>query len=164
MSKHRVRLYAEVGRRAPLHAGGAPKVLLAYMPPEEQARILRSSTLRRVSGRTITDVDQLQEILADIRHKGYSVAVGDVDPDVHSIAAPIRDHTGCVLAAVSVAGPRHRFAPEKVEHCIRLVCRAAARISRLLGHLPAREEQAIEAGEPYFGQLKALEPMTTLAQ
>ena len=164
MSKHSVRLYAEVGRRAPLHTGGVPKVLLAYMPPEKQARILHPGTLRRVTEHTITDIDQLQEILAEIRLRGYNVAVDDLDPDVHSVAAPIRDHAGCVVAAVSVAGPSHRFPPEKVEHCIQLVCQAAARISRLLGYPAAREEQPAEAGSPRFNQFGAPEPSTAVAR
>lgn len=161
MSKHSVRLYAEVGRRAPLHAGGVPKVLLAYMPPEDLARILRPGTLERVTARTITDPDQLDEILEEIRCRGYHVSVGDLDPDVHSVAAPIWDHTGRVVAAVSVAGPSHRFPPKKVEQCIQLVCRGAATISCLLGCLPLCEEQSA-AGDPYFGQRHSPEPMTTV--
>ncbi len=42
VSAHSVRLYAEVGRRAPLHVGGVPKVLLAYLPPEERESILHA--------------------------------------------------------------------------------------------------------------------------
>ena len=139
-SKHSVRLYGEVGRRAPLHVGGAPKVLLAYMPPEERARIIGGRALPRVTESTVTDAGQLEEILAQIRRDGYTVTVGDLDHGAHSIAAPVRDHTGCVVAALSVAGPSHRFSPEKIQCFIQLVCRAAARISSCLGYDPPQPE------------------------
>jgi DNA-binding IclR family transcriptional regulator len=142
VSAQSVRLYAEVGRRAPLHVGGVPKVLLAYLPAEDRHRILQRSTLPRITEETVVDPDALERSLAQIRRNGYNVAVGDLDPAVHSIAAPIRDHAGRVVAAVSVAGPSHRFPPAKVEATIQLVCQSAAEISRLLGHRPPSGEQA----------------------
>jgi IclR family KDG regulon transcriptional repressor len=141
VSAHSVRLYAEVGRRAPLHVGGVPKVLLAYLPSEERERILRGGALSPITDQTITDPDALEGALAQIRRDGYNVSVGDLDPEVHSIAAPIRDHAGQVVAAVSVAGPSHRFPPAKVEETIQLVCQAAAEISHLLGHGQAAESR-----------------------
>ena len=143
VSAHTVRLYAEVGRRAPLHVGGVPKVLLAYLPAAERAQILRSGTLAPITDQTTVDPDELEETLAQIRRDGYNVAVGDLDPEVHSIAAPIHDHAGRVVAAVSVAGPSHRFPPAKVESTIRLVCRSAAEISRLLGYRTAVGEPKV---------------------
>ncbi len=95
-----------------------------------------------MTDQTVTDPDELEEILAQIRRDGYNVSVGDLDPAVHSIAAPIRDHAGRVVAAVSVAGPSHRFPPAKVESTVQLVRRSAAEISCLLGHRPAAGEWA----------------------
>ena len=142
VSAHSVRLYAEVGRRAPLHVGGVPKVLLAYLPAGERRRILGRGPLPLMTPETVVDPDVLEQGLAQIRRNGYNVSVGDLDPAVHSIAAPIRDHAGRVVAAVSVAGPSHRFPAAKVETTIQLVCRAAAEISRLLGYIPAMGEGA----------------------
>lgn len=139
VSAHSVRLYAEVGRRAPLHVGGVPRVLLAYLPADERKQILHSGNLRQLTEQTVVDPDALERALAQIRRNGYNVSVGDLDAEVHSIAAPIRDHTGQVVAGVSVAGPSHRFPPSKVEETIRLVCNSAAEISRLLGYRPLSE-------------------------
>jgi IclR family KDG regulon transcriptional repressor len=141
MSQHSVRLYAEVGRRAPLHVGGIPKLLLAYLPADERRRILHHSSLNVITDLTITDPDELERHVAQIQTHGYHVSVGDLDPDVHSIAAPIYDHSGQVVAGLSVAGPSPRFPPDKVQEYIDLVCQAAARISHLIGYTETAEAQ-----------------------
>jgi len=139
-SKHSVRLYAEVGKRVPLNAGGVPKVLLAHLPPDERSRIIRQEPLPKFTDQTITDPDELEEVLAQIRHDGYTIAINDLETVTHSIAAPIRDHSGRVVAGVSIAGPSHRFSPEKIRRFTRLVCDAAGQISNLLGY---RNQNAI---------------------
>jgi IclR family KDG regulon transcriptional repressor len=133
-SARSVRLYAEVGRRAPLHVGGVPKVLLAHMAPTERAEVVHGAPLSRITDRTMTDPDILEKILDQIRRDGFHVAVGDLDEHVHSIAAPIRNHTGQVVAAISLAGPSHRFPPDKIQRNIDLVCTAASEISTRLGY------------------------------
>jgi IclR family KDG regulon transcriptional repressor len=158
VSAHSVRLYAEIGRRAPLHVGGVPKVLLAYLPAKERERVLYRGGLLPITDQTITDPGALEEVLAEIRHNGYNVSAGDLDPEVHSIAAPIRDHAGRVVAAVSVAGPSHRFPPDKVQETIQHVCHAAAEISRLLGYaMPTGKPVGMER-ESGLSQLAAQQP------
>jgi len=133
-SKYSVRLHAEIGKAMPLYAGGASKVLLAYLPVEEQNQILLVKDLVPITDRTITDPEQLEEALARIRRDGYAVSIGELDPGAHSVAAPIRDKTDRVMAAISIAGPSHRFSDDKIQLFSRLVCRAALQISRQLGY------------------------------
>jgi len=133
-SKHSVRLHAEIGKSMPLHAGGAPKVLLAYLPVEEQSQIIHEEELFPITDRTITNPEQLEEALARIRRDGYAVSIGELDPGAHSVAAPIRNKTGRVTAAISIAGPSHRFSDDKVQLFSQLVCRAALQVSRRLGY------------------------------
>jgi IclR family KDG regulon transcriptional repressor len=148
MSQHSVRLYAEVGRRAPLHVGGIPKLLLAYLPADERRHILHQSTLDVITDLTITDPHELERHVTQIQNDGYHVSVGDLDPDVHSIAAPIYDHSGQVVAGLSVAGPSPRFPPDKVQEYIDLVCQAAARISHLMGYAETAEAKALPGSGP----------------
>jgi IclR family KDG regulon transcriptional repressor len=126
-SPQSIRLFAEVGRRAPLLDGGIPKVLLAYLPDDERCAVLNSfdGQIDRVA---------LEKRLAQVREQGYVVVVDELDMGAHSIAAPIRDYRGRVVAAVSVAGPSHRFTDEKIERYIRLVQEAAGQISSALGY------------------------------
>src|SRR5690606_18161650 len=128
-----VRLYARVGRRGPLHAGGGSKVMLAYAPDDVIEQVL-SSELERHTDATITDRSELEEVLEQIRRDGYHVAISDVDEGAFSVAAPIRDHLGNVVAAVTVAGPETRLTAESGPRLVEAARRAAAKVSRLLGY------------------------------
>ncbi|NOZ27074.1 MAG: IclR family transcriptional regulator [Chloroflexi bacterium] len=138
-SRYGVRLYAEIGRRVPLHVGGVPKVLLAHMPPEKRSRVLHNGPLPRITEHTITDPDRLEKILEGIRQRGYAVEADDLDLGAHSVAAPVRDYAGRVVAAVSIAGPSQRFTPDRIQEFIQLICHAADRISARLGYLPSQK-------------------------
>lgn len=128
-----IRLYAEVGRRAPLYTGGVPKVLLAYLV-QEDGTLLDQLQFTEVTAATITDRAALREQLARIRAVGYVVTRDDLDWGACSIAAPIRDYTRRVVASISVAGPNERFTPDRMEYFVPLVRHAADRISAALGY------------------------------
>jgi len=130
-----LRLYAQRGRRGPLHAGGGPKVLLAFAPDEVQQRVLRSQ-LKGFTETSITDPKSLATALVEIRTTGFSRSYGELDPDAFSFAAPLRDHTGTVVAALSVAGPVRRMTHDVANHHAKAVKDAAAGLSRDLGYAP----------------------------
>lgn len=134
-SRHPVRLYAEIGRRAPLHAGGVPKTLLAYLALE-RPELLEQIPLLPLTPHTQTDRAQLAAELAQIRAQGYGIATNDLDPGVSSVAAPIRNHTNRVIAAVSVAGPNDRLLRNGTPHHLApAVVAAANAISREMGYM-----------------------------
>jgi IclR family KDG regulon transcriptional repressor len=133
-SPRSIRLFAQVGRRAPIYAGGVPKLLLAFMPEEQRNALLDSITLEPLTPYTITDRTVLEELLQKIRQQGYVVTADDLDVGAHSIAAPIRDHQGQVVAAISVAGPSSRFTAEHIDRYLNLVQKGTSQISRALGY------------------------------
>lgn len=155
-SKHPIRLFGEVGRRAPLHVGGVPKMLLAYMA-EEDPSLLHRLPLSKITSATVTDVKALAARLTDIRTDGYVVTSDDLDWGAHSIAAPIRNHAGRVVAALSVAGPSERFTPERIEKYISLVRYATDQISRRLGYTSRTLDTAVR--HPVLNGHVAVEPM-----
>ncbi|MDR7419687.1 MAG: IclR family transcriptional regulator [Armatimonadota bacterium] len=127
------RLWTRVGMRRPLYAGCSMKVLLAHLPPEHIERIIRHG-LTALTPMTITDGEKLTRDLAAIRARGYSVTFGESHAGVHGVAAPVRDHTGRVVASLSVLGPAARIPRERIPELITRVTRAAAGISRDLGY------------------------------
>lgn len=143
-SPHSVRLFARVGRRAPLYAGGVPKVLLAFLPDEERRTFLRDVHPEPITPYTITDRPKLERLLQDIRTRGYLVTSDDLDVGAHSIAAPIRDHQGRVVAAISVAGPSNRFTAERIERYVELIIEGTQEISGRLGHGRSHPRQPSE--------------------
>ncbi|MCW5852688.1 MAG: IclR family transcriptional regulator [Anaerolineae bacterium] len=141
-SRHPIRLYGEVGRRSSLHVGGVPKVLLAYMV-EEDPCVLERIALPKITPASVTDRTELAQLLASIRQDGYVVTLDDLDWGAHSVAAPVRDHTGRVVAAVSIAGPSERFTLDRVTQYVALIQRAGEELSARLGYrFPALEQSA----------------------
>jgi len=118
---------ARVGARLDPHCSAVGKVLLAYADPEVQSRIL-GSPLRQFTPETTADPRALLEQLDLVRATGVAVDHGGAIANVDCIAAPVRDASGSVVAAVSLAVPRRRF--DRFRHAHHeAVVRAAAEIS-----------------------------------
>ena len=94
---------AQYGYHFPLHCGSKGKVLLAFAQPEFFKQYLRRP-LEKLTDATVTDPDELRAELEEIRQSGYSVTVADVQPFTGSIAAPIRDASGTVVASLCFIG------------------------------------------------------------
>ena len=128
-----IRMYSAIGKRAPSHCTGLGKVFLAHMPQEELECIVRTKGLKVYTSNTIATLPELKRDLAMVREKGYAIDDAEHEPDVRCAAAPIRDSTGRVVAAVSVAVPSIRASREQIEGMAHLVKRVAERISRKMG-------------------------------
>lgn len=125
----------QTGAVMSLHASALGKVLLAFDPGA--ARSIAGQPLESLTYRTVTDRAALTRQLADVRDDGWAASVEEVEPDLASVAAPVRDRGGYVIAAVGISGtvqdvcdarsrPRQRMVAE--------VLRAARAISREFGH------------------------------
>ena len=128
---HAIRIFAVSGRHGPLHAGGGSLLLLAWAPPTVQAEVI-SRPLKRFTPNTTTEPEQLATLLAQIRADDYNIALDDLDEGAFSIAAPIRNNSSRVVAALSVAGAVARLNDVRRETYLRLVREAAAEISARL--------------------------------
>ncbi len=124
-----------IGQRTPPHATSNGKVLLAALPEEEVEQVLEGR-LERFTGHTITRRATLWAALREIREKGYAYAREEYEEGLQAVAAPIRDHTGAVIAALSAAGPVYRLSDEEFPRVRDAVIRAADEVSRRMGHRP----------------------------
>ena len=131
-----LRMFVQVGARAPLHTTASGKVLLSALPDEEIRRMLRSYPLSPYASRTIVDAGVLMTELQEVRRQGYATDHGEQEEGVSCIAAPVRDHTGSVVAAISISGPWIRITPERVPQLVPLVKEACGRLSAALGYKP----------------------------
>jgi hypothetical protein len=121
------------GPACPLH--GLGKALLAFHPPEEVAAHYRVAGLPRFTPSTVTDVDALLAELDAIRRRGYATDEQEREIDVRCVAAPVRDHHGEVVAAITVAGPGERLPRPLVgSHTAEQVVTCAGAISNHLGY------------------------------
>ena len=113
-----LKLSVDIGSWFPLHAGSVGKTLLAFLPDEERERIIERIELTRYTENTITEISELKRQLQEIRERGYVVSIGERLEDVASVVAPIRNHTGNVIATLSVGGPKNRFREGKLSSFI----------------------------------------------
>lgn len=127
-----IRYVGWIGRRTPLHCTSTGKVLLAYLTPEERDQIL-PDTLPRHTDKTITDRAVLERTLEQVRQQGYATAHGELEEGLSAAAAPIRDHTGRVVATVSISGPTYRIGPGRIEKYVALLGETAHKISVHVG-------------------------------
>jgi DNA-binding IclR family transcriptional regulator len=124
-----------VGELTPLHATSTGKILLAFMEPEERRALLDSAGMPRFTARTITSLDELNEQVEKAARDGYASAFEELEDGLNAIAAPVRDHTGAVVAALTVSGPAYRFDGQTLRDAAPVVIRAAAAISHRMGFL-----------------------------
>jgi DNA-binding IclR family transcriptional regulator len=118
------------GARAPLHAVSSGQVLLAFRTPAAIERYLSQPSLERFTERTLTDPAAVRERLREIRRHGYAWAIEEFDAGISSVAAPIADASGEVIAAVHVHGPSYRFPTAGREAKLaQMVVTCAARIA-----------------------------------
>ncbi len=125
----------ETGNAIPLHAGALGKVLLAFDPGA--ARRVLDRPLEHHSFRTITDRAELVRELADVRARGWASGVEEVEVGVASLAAPVRDRGGYVIASVGIRGPVHTVCDGRLrprDALVEEVLRAARSISREFGY------------------------------
>jgi DNA-binding IclR family transcriptional regulator len=105
---------------------------LAYRPAQDAQRILQSEGLPRFTPNTITDEGELLQALGKIRRQGYAYDLEEILPDLCCVGAPIRNHTGQVIAAISMSVPAYRFQRSQAE-LRRAIVRTAKTLSERLG-------------------------------
>jgi DNA-binding IclR family transcriptional regulator len=143
-SPQTLRLFGRVGHRNYAHCTSTGKVLLAFLPPEERERRVAAMDLAAKTPYTITDRARLLEELAAVRKRGYAVNVNESELGIASVAAPILDRTGNVVAAVSTAGPLTRFEGPAMRQFAEMTVEAARAISERLGYRPGIRRRAAE--------------------
>lgn len=123
-----------VGELTPLHATSSGKVLLAFMAADARRDLLEVAGLQRFTEHTITSVERLEAQLQDVPRNGYVVSSEELEHGLNAVAAPIRDHLGAVIAALSVSGPAYRLTVERVREIAPTVVAAAEDVSRRMGY------------------------------
>ncbi len=107
-SQRAIRLGYKIGARAPIHCTAVGKALLAYQPEAiVDGAILRGLT--PYTPNTIVDAQAFQRELASVRARGYSLENEEIEVGLRSIASPVRNSAGNVIAAIGIAGPAHRL-------------------------------------------------------
>jgi IclR family transcriptional regulator, KDG regulon repressor len=134
-----IRIINQVGQRNPLHCTGVGKALMSGMADDAIDRLIESCGLKAHTRNTITDRRRLKQEIEEVRRNGIALDDEELNVGVKCVAAPIRDSSGKVVAAISLSGPTQRFTPAAVGRFEKEVKEASLTISRALGFNPAPE-------------------------
>jgi len=129
---------SKIGQRGPVYCTALGKTLLAFQPEDEQSRIIQKIRLTPLTPRTITSKQKLVEELGRIRKQGYALDRREIEEEVECIGAPIRNHLGNVIAALSISGPQRKIGTPQEREFIQDVVKAAALVSSKLGYLEVK--------------------------
>jgi IclR family transcriptional regulator, KDG regulon repressor len=131
--RHLLRMHLELGGGLPAQATALGKVLLAALKPAEVRRRFRSHRLERLTARTIGNRRSLGTALARIRKQGVALDDEECSLGLRCVAAPILNHLGLVVAALSVSGPCQRLPDPTLPRLAESVRAAAQAVSQRLG-------------------------------
>lgn len=126
-------LLSDIGKRMPASCTSGGKIILAYQP-EKYLNFILKQKLPRCGPRSITCPNRFRRHLNEIKQKGYVVSQDELHKGVVSIAAPIRDYTEEVVAALVVAGPNERMTKKKISSITDDIVYYSKVISQLLGY------------------------------
>jgi IclR family KDG regulon transcriptional repressor len=143
-----IRMYSEIGKRGPLHAGSS-RVLLAFAPEAVQTQLL-AQRLNRYTPATRIDPTWIAADLQRIRARGYLITSDEVVAGAVGIAAPIRDAAGSVVAVLHISAPSMRMRPPRPRNVLPQVTEAASNLSAALGAVlkPAQPGLVRDASPP----------------
>jgi DNA-binding IclR family transcriptional regulator len=133
-SSHSLRSPSTVGTRTPAHCTSLGKVIIAFSPEDQVPELVRQCSFRRYTDKTITSADRFRTEIEEIRRRGYAIDDEEWEEGLRCVSAAVRDSSGEVIAAVSIAGPIFRMISENLPKYSAKVIDTAAAISASLGY------------------------------
>ncbi len=140
-SRHNVRMYSRIGKRAPLHCTAVAKVLISALPEKERRTIAGSIDYPKLTENTITGPEAYLAELTRVAERGYAIDDAEHESFIHCIAAPIRGNQGEVLAAMSISVPQVILDLDGLLELVPDLLTASAKASAECGWSPTDKEK-----------------------
>jgi len=131
-----MRMLVRLGGRAPLHASGAGKALLAAMQRQEVQGLLARRGLERFTANTLGTAGALAADLEHVRKLGFAFDDEEHAVGLRCVAATVHDEHAEAIAAISLSGPRARITDDRIARLGVLVVDGANDITRAMGGQP----------------------------
>lgn len=128
--------YFTPGKKIPFHATGLGKALVSELYPEELEKIIdKNGGLKDFTVHTITDYSLLQRELKKVREQGYALDREELYLNDNCNAAPVRNASGAIVAAVSMSAFDNYMSRKEMDEGIHFICDTARQISSVMGYL-----------------------------
>lgn len=122
-----------IQRIIPCFCTASGRVFLSDLPEKEQRKILESQNLYAYTTSTVTDINQLINLLKDVPTQGYATDIEEYTNFEASVAAPIRDYSGKIVAAVNISASKLLYQSRSQEY-IQLILALSQEMSSLMGY------------------------------
>lgn len=132
-SDNSLQMYSRIGEEREACSSASGKVMLAHMSPEKAKRYAETYEYKHLTSNSITSADQLLRELEQIRSQGYSIDREEAELGLVCFSAPIFNHKGACIAAISLSGPTIRMYSRQ-NNMIADIMEACRKISNILGH------------------------------
>ncbi len=152
-SPEHLRIFSRIGASVPLYCTAVGKVLLAFLPQEELRKLLPQITLRRFTPGTIVNLQELEQHLQRVRKAGHAYDLEEHEPHIRCVAAPIWDHSGSVIASLSLTAPAVRMSVMRLRQLAPTIQEAGLQISRELGYQEPESAKPRLSAEPRSSRL-----------
>ena len=123
-----------IGQRTPSHATASGKALLAFASPDELDDLL-TEELVSYTPRTVTDPEELREVLKKAAEDGYATCFEELEPGLHAIAVPVFGAGQDAIAAISAAGPAYRLSKKRIPEVVEELRLGARDLSGRMAYL-----------------------------
>jgi IclR family KDG regulon transcriptional repressor len=129
---HALTIAARVGQHLPAHCTASGRLFLAHLSPQELDDAL-SKPLAKYTDKTLTSPDEIRQQLEQIRQQGFSMDCEEFEVGICAVSAPIYNHEGRMIAAMSIPSPASRMTDEVVPKMAEELIEAAQAVSRRMG-------------------------------
>src|ERR1022692_1090853 len=132
-----VRMITRIGSSNPVHCTSGGKAILAFLPEDRIADVLRRIRFERFTHRTIATAEALRTEIEKTRRRGYAVDDEELEEGLRCIAVPVLDSQRQPVAAVSVSGPSFRVTAQKLPAIANHLLQCVRGISLDMGFISA---------------------------
>lgn len=142
-----LRFTLAVGSRAPVHASASGKVLLAQMPPAQRRKLLGHSPLRSLTPATLTDPEEIETCLEEVRAQGWAIDDEEFLPGLVCIAVPVPTSRGRSNRCLAVQAPTLRVPADEAPKFVEPLLAAAASIAAIEGEGSTSKDRTLQTEE-----------------
>ena len=132
-----VRMITRVGASNPVHCTSVGKAILAFLPEERAAEVVRRTRFERFTHRTIATAEALRAEMEKTRRRGYAVDDEEFEEGLRCIAVPLLDAQRLPVAAISISGPSFRVTAQKLPSIANHLLQCVRGISADMGYTSA---------------------------